>query len=279
LLRQRFDEKPAPMVFLRWRVRSSGQESHLHRLDSQRHSKASCDKSMKRAISSQKWKTAGIALLVAAFGLFSYRWYTSRPIVSGIDTVNVGERIIKIRALAGYCNELDRDFFAPLERADFSREVIAVSAPCQDLTAFKTGRATRLPKYIVWSVGPLDNGSPRTIPGHTTRSEFANEMAESDQKFDLGEIASELAKNDKIGIVGQGLLDREVDAVYDAAILRGGNGRSNKTVVSVTGLAAIHHFAISITAYDDFISQASFSELLASVKSLMHAALSDNSGD
>jgi hypothetical protein len=83
--------------------------------------------------------------------------------------VNVGGSSIKIRALTGYCNELNRQFFAPLERADFSREVIAVSASCQDLAAFKIGRATRLPKSVVWSVGPLDNGTPQRIPANTTR--------------------------------------------------------------------------------------------------------------
>jgi len=42
-------------------------------------------------------------------------------------------------------------------------------------------------------------------------------------------------------------------------------------------VAEIHHLGLGITAYDDFKGRASFSELLTSVKQLMHAALSDNS--
>jgi hypothetical protein len=230
---------------------------------------------MTRAVRSRNWKTVGIVLIIAAFCVFSYRWYTSRRIVSGIQTVNVGGGSIAIRALTGYCNEVDRDFFSPLERSDPSREVIAVSAPCRDLIAFKTGKMAGMQKYIVWSVGPMDNGTPRRLPAGTTRSNLANEIAEDAQKLDLAEIASEVAKNgSKIGIIDQGLIDREVDAVYQALVLSGDNGR--KIVACVSGIAEIHHLGLEITAYDKFRSSASFSELLASVKSLMHAALSDN---
>ena len=99
-------------------------------------------------VTRRNWKIVGIALLIAAFYIFSYRWYTSRRIVGGIETVNVAGGNIAIRALTGYCNELDRDFFSPLERTDPSRYVIAVSAPCRDLTAFKTGTAARLQKDV-----------------------------------------------------------------------------------------------------------------------------------
>jgi hypothetical protein len=233
---------------------------------------------MKRAVRSRSWKAVGMALIIAVFCVFSYRWYTSRRIVSDIEMVNVIGDTIAIRALTGYCNEVDRDFFSPLERTDPSRYVIAVSAPCRDLIAFKTGSAAGLQKYIVWSVGPTDNGIPRNLPADTTRSNFANDMAEAGQKFDLAEIDSELAKNgSKIGIISHGIIGREVDAVYVAAVLGGDHGGTVRIVGSVTGIAEIHHFALGITAYDDFRSSASFSELLASVTSLMHAALSDNS--
>jgi hypothetical protein len=233
---------------------------------------------MTRALRSRNWKAVGITLIVAAFCVFSYRWYTSRRIVSGIEMVNVGGGTVAIRALTGHCNEVDRDFFSPLERTDPSHYVIALSAPCRDLTAFKTGRAARLQKYIVWSVGATDNGIPRRLPAGTTRSNFAKGVAEAGQKFDLAEIASEVAKNgSKVGIISYGLIGREVDAVYVAAVLSGDHGGTIKIVASVMGMAEIHHFALEITARDDFRSSASFSELLASVKLLMHAALSDNS--
>jgi hypothetical protein len=232
---------------------------------------------MARAARRRNWKTVGIALIIAAFCVFSYRSYISRRIVSGIEMVNVVKGTIAIRALTGYCNEADRNFFLPLEQTDPSRHVIAVSAPCQDLTAFKTGRAVRLQKYIVWSVGPTDNGIPRRLPTGATRSNFAKDVAEVGQKFDLAEVDSEVTKNgSKIGIISYGLIGREVDAVYVAAVLSGGHGGTVRIVASVTGMAEIHHLALSITAYDEFRSSASLSELFASVKSLMHAALSDN---
>ena len=184
---------------------------------------------MTRAVRSRNWKTVGIALLIAAFCIFSYRWYTSRRIVGGIETVNVGGATIAIRALTGYCNELDRDFFSPLERSDPSRYVIAVSAPCRDLTAFKTGTASGLQKYIVWSVGPTDSGTPTRLPADITRSGFANDTADAEQRIDLAEIASEVAKNgSKIGIIDEGLIDREVDAVYEAAVLSGAQRRNRQ---------------------------------------------------
>jgi len=232
---------------------------------------------MTRGLRSRKWEAFGIALIIAVFCVFSYRWYTSRRIVGEIEPVIVGGGTIAIRALTGYCNEVNHDFFSPLEQADPSREVIAVSAPCRELTAFKAGRVAGLQKYIVWSVGPKDGDTLRKLPADITRSNFANEMAEAQQKFDPSEIDSEVAKyGSKIGILGRGLVDREVDAVYEAFVLSGDNGGTIKIVVCVTGIAEIHHLALGIAAYDEFRSGASFSELLASVKSLMHAALSDN---
>jgi len=227
----------------------------------------------------RRWKTVGITLIIAASCVFSCQRYTNRQILTGIETVNVVGTIIAIRALGGYCNELDRDFFSPLERTNPSREVIAVSAPCRDLTAFKGGKAVGLKRYIVWSVGPTDSsGTPLRLPIGTTRSSFANDLAEGEQKIDLAEIGSEVAKNgSKIGIIDQGVIDREVDAVYQALVLSGGSAGTFKIVACVTGLGEIHHLALGIAAYDEFRSSASFSELLASVKSLMHATLSDNS--
>jgi len=233
---------------------------------------------MTRVPRSRNWKTVGIALMITGFCLLGYRWYTRRRIVSGITTVNVGESTIAIRAPAGYCNELDRDFFSPLERTDPSRYVIAVSAPCQDLIAFKSGRVVGLQKYIVWSVGATNNGTPHRLPADTNRSNLANEMAEAEERFDLADIASEISKNgSKVGIISIGLIDREADAVYVAAVLSGDKGGTVKIVACVYGIAEIQHLALSITAYNEFRSSASFSDLLASVRILMHAALSDNS--
>jgi hypothetical protein len=233
---------------------------------------------MKQVLRSRKWKAVGIALIIAVFCAFSYRWYTSRRRASEIQTLNVGGGTIAIRALPGYCNDVNRDFFSPLQRSDPSREVIAVSAPCRDLTAFKSGRVTGLQKYIVWSVGLTDGYTLGRLPLDLTRSNFADEMAKAQQKFDPAEMASEVSKNgSKIGIIGRGLMDREADAVYEAIVLSRGDGGTVKIVVCVIGIAEIHHLALSITAYDEFRTSASFSELLASVKVLTHAALSDNS--
>jgi len=222
-------------------------------------------------------KTVGLALIIVTFCVFGYRLYTERQIVNGIETVNVGGTVIAIRGLAGYCNELDRDFFSPLERSDRSRHVIAVSAPCADLAAFKDGRAAGLEKYIVWSVDSTDDGNPRRLPADITQSDFANEMTKAAQGPDPAEIVSEVARNgSKIGIIGRGLIDREVDAVYEVYALSGESGGTVKIVACVTGIAAIHHFDLWIAAYDKYSGNASFSELLTSVKPLMHAALSDN---
>lgn len=233
---------------------------------------------MTRAVRRRNWKTIGIALMIAAFCVFSYRWYKSGQTLSGIQMVDVRGDTIAVRALTGYCTELDRDFFSPLESSDTSRYVVAVSAPCRDLTAFKTGQASRLQKYIVWTVGPTDEGAPIKLPANISRGNFANDVAEAEEKFDPAELPSTVTNNgSKIGMISQGLMDREVDAVYEAAVLGRDNGETVKVVVSVTGIAEIHHFGLGITAYDDFRGRASFSELLASVKPLMHAALSDNS--
>ena len=232
---------------------------------------------MTRAVTSLSWKTVGIVLIVAAFCIFGYRWYTGRRTVGGIETANVGGGTIAIRALPGYCNELDRDFFSPLERTDQSRYVIAVSAPCRDLIAFKTGRASGLQKYIVWSVGATGNGTPHMLPPDITRPSFANDLAQAEPKFDLAKIGSEVDKNgSKIGIISEGIIDREVDVVYEAAVLSGNHDGSVKTVACVSGSAEIHRLGLGISAYDEFAGSASLSELLALVKSLMHAALSDN---
>jgi hypothetical protein len=218
--------------------------------------------------------------MVAAFCVFGYRWYESRRTLSVIQMVDVAGDTIAVRALPDYCTELDRGFLSHLESSDTSRYVIAVSARCRDLTAFKTGRASRLQKYIVWTVGPTDGGDPIKLPANVSRSNFASDVAEAEQKFDLAKLPSAVTNHGfKIGMISQGLIDREADAVYEAAVLRGEKGETVKMVVSVTGMAEIHHFGIGITAYDDFRGRASFSELLGSVKSLMHAALSDNSED
>lgn len=222
-------------------------------------------------------KTVGIVMIVTAFCVVGYRWYRSFRKTNAVEMVNVGGgNIITISSLPGYCNELDRDFFSPLERADPSRYVIAVSAPCRELTEFKIGTATGLQRYIVWSVAATDNGTPTRVPANITRSGFVNEMAESQKKIDLAEIASEVAENgSRIGVIDEGLIDHEADAVYLAAVISGNNGGTVKA--SVTGSAEIHHLGLGITAYDGFRSSTTVSELLASVKALMHAALSDNS--
>jgi hypothetical protein len=103
-------------------------------------------------------------------------------------------------------------------------------------------------------------------------------MAEAEQRFDPAEIPTVITNNgSKLGLISQGLIDREADAVYEAAVVSGDNRGTVKIVACVTGLAEIDHLALGITAYDEFRSSASFSELIASVKPLMHAALSDNS--
>ncbi len=103
-------------------------------------------------------------------------------------------------------------------------------------------------------------------------------MAEAEQRFDPAEIPTVVTNNgSKIGLINQGLIDREADTVYEAAVLSGDNGATVKIVARVTGIAEIDHLALGITAYDDFRSSASFPELIASVKPLTHAALSDNS--
>jgi len=219
-------------------------------------------------------------LIVAALGLLSYRWYRGSRIGSTIVTVNVEGGTLTIRTLPGYCSEVTRDFITPLEReAILNGKVIAVSAPCSELTAFKTGKVARLQKYIVWFVGSTAGGSPLRLSPDTTRSDFADQMAQTMPKVDLAEVASEVEKSGfKIGIIEQGLIDRDVDAVYVGSILRRNDDGTVRIIPSVTGIAAIHHFVLSINAYDDFEGNAaSLSDLLPSIKTLMRAALSDNS--
>jgi hypothetical protein len=135
-----------------------------------------------------------------------------------------------------------------------------------------------LKKYIVWFVGSTDSGNPLKLPADTTQADFAKQIANATAKVDFAEVASDVAKNGlKVGIVRQGLVDREADAVYLGSILAGDNGGTVKIIPCITGIAAIRHLVVTINAYDEFKGSATFSELLASVKALMHAALSDNS--
>jgi hypothetical protein len=113
-------------------------------------------------VRSRNYKTVCIVLIIAAFCVFSYRWYTSLRVVSGIETVNIGGVTIAITALTGYCNEVDPAFFAPLQRIDSSRDVIAVSAPCQELTAFKDGRAAGLKPVAAGRKALLTQNRART---------------------------------------------------------------------------------------------------------------------
>ena len=232
---------------------------------------------MVRAVRSRNWKTNGTVLIIAAFCLLSHRLHADSRLASTIETVNVGQGSLAIRALTGYCNELDRSFFSPLERSAQAHNVIAVSAPCRDLAAFKSSEAAGLPKYMIWSLASTDSGALLRVPAGTIRSSFANEMAETVPEIDLAETVSEVAKNgSKIGIICQGIIDREVDAVYEITVESGNSGGTVKIVLVVTGIATIHHLVLSISAYDAFKDGASLSETLASVKSLMDAALSDN---
>lgn len=198
-----------------------------------------------------------------------------------VETVNIGEgATITIRSLPDYCTEVTGDFITALERATvLNGKVIAVSAPCSDVNAFKAGKVARLQKYIVWFVGSTDSGSPVRLSTDTTRSDFANQMAKTMPTVDLAEVASDVEKSGlKVGIIDQGLIGREAEAVYVGSILRQDDDGTVRIIPSVTGIAAIHHRVLSINFYDDFGGNpASLSELLPSVKSLMHAALSDNS--
>src|SRR5260370_7827564 len=133
---------------------------------------------MVRAVRSRNWKTNGTVLIIAVFCLFSHRLYADSRLASAIETVNVGDGTLGIRALRGYCNELDRSFFSPLERSVQARNVIAVSAPCRDLTAFKTGAVAGLPKYFIWSLLSTDSGTLPLVPPATPRSTFANALSQ-----------------------------------------------------------------------------------------------------
>src|SRR5271155_566002 len=171
---------------------------------------------MTRAVRNKIWTTISMVLIAAGFCVFSYRWYTGNPIANTIQTVNVGAgSSITIRNLTGYCNDVDPDVISSLERAASNGKIIAVSAPCRDLGALKTGSVAGLQKYIVWFVGWTDSGSPLKLPADTTQSDFANEIANATAKVDFAEVASDVAKNGlKVGIIRQGLVDREVHAVY-----------------------------------------------------------------
>jgi len=234
---------------------------------------------MRRAGRSKIWKAISIVLIVAGICVFGYRRYFGGPISNTIETVNVGGgSSIEIRHLTGYCNDVDPNIISALERAASDGKIIALSAPCPDLAALKSGRVAGLRKYILWFVGVTDSGSPLKLPVDATQSDFANEIANTTAKVDFAEVASDVAKNGlKVGIVRQGLVAREVDAVYLGSILAGDDGGTVKIIPCITGIAAIHHLVVTINAYDEFKGSATFSELLASVKALMHAALSDNS--
>jgi len=151
---------------------------------------------MMRTVRSRVSTTISIVLIAAGFCVFSYRWYTGSPIANTIETVHVGGgSSIAIRNLTGYCNDIDPDVISSLERAASNGKIIAVSAPCPDLAALKSGRVAGLRKYIVWFVGSTDSGSPLKLPADTTQSDFANEIANTTAKVDFAEVASDVAKN------------------------------------------------------------------------------------
>ena len=194
---------------------------------------------------SRAWTTISLVSIVAGFFVFRYRSYTDSPIANTIQTVNIGENSsIVIRNLRGYYNDVDDDIVSFLERTASNGKIFAVSAPCRDLTALKAGRVAGLRKYIVWFVGTTDSGSPRKLPADTTRVDFANEIASTTSKVDFAEVASDVAKYGlKVGVLRQGLVDREVDAVYLGSILAGDDGGTVKIIPCVTGIAA---FIISL---------------------------------
>src|SRR5208282_2219142 len=150
-------------------------------------------KDMRSVARSKIWTTISVVLIALGFCVFSYRWYTGSPRANKIETVNVGGgSSIAIRNLTGYCNDVDPDVIVSLERAASNGKIIAVSAPCRDLAALKTGRVAGLHKYIVWFVGSTDSGSPLKLPAETTQSDFANEIANTTAKVDFADVASDV---------------------------------------------------------------------------------------
>ena len=233
-----------------------------------------------KAKKSMTGKTVGIVVIVTAACIVGYRWYGAYRTANAVETVNIGEgATITIRALPDYCTEVTGDFITALEQATIlNGKAIAVSAPCSDVKAFKAGKVARLQKYIVWFVGSTNSGSPGGLSADTTRSDFASQMVKNMPMVDLGEVASDVEKSGlKVGIIDQGLIGREADAVYMGSIIKQDDDGGVRIIASVTGIAAIHHRVLSINFYDEFRGNpASLSELLPSVQSLMHAALSDN---
>jgi hypothetical protein len=214
------------------------------------------------------------SLLPVAFGLFLLGG------AAGAESVNVDGTTVVIGALPGYCNDTSREVRAALEQLTPKAKVLAVSALCGDLPGIVAG-IKPLKSYIVWAV-EAENGVAFRLPPQYTRSDYARGLAKATKTMNKADIESEAAKNlRESGIRPQlkslGLIDSDGQAVYIAMLMSGADDHGNiRAEASVSGMAAIHHLSLSIHVYDEFNGSSTYSNLLASAKSLMRAALQDN---
>jgi len=188
---------------------------------------------------------------------------------------------LTIRAAQGYCNVNNAAVLEHLQSLAMDRKVLALAIWCSEMQQLMAGAAIR--KYIVWSV-ETSNGTPLLMSSEITRSVFAAGVAEGLPKLSGSEIASKInahMREQGIGVnvtlQNFGLIDREQDCVYFAEVSDLNTIDQHKmTVASVTGMAEVGHYSLSINAYDKFESGATYDNLLQTVKQSMDPILADN---
>jgi hypothetical protein len=197
------------------------------------------------------------------------------------DTIDVDGVSLAIRNLPGYCTSTDQDLLGPMNRMMTKLKDIAVSAPCGELQAFRSGTAT-LGSYIVWTVGTSDSGTAERLPGEVTRKTFAAEMATGQSRASISNIiadANNKLEQEKMGSLSNpsvGLIEQDSEAIYTAVVVDTSVGGVSQRKAIVMGSAAVQHLPVTIDAYDQFSGPETFTRLLDEVRSLMQGALADN---
>jgi hypothetical protein len=197
------------------------------------------------------------------------------------ETLDVDGVALVVRNLPGYCTVADQDLLGPMNRMMTKLKDVAVSAPCDELEAFRSGAGT-LGSYIVWAVGTDDSGTAEKLPGDVTRQEFAVEMAKSQHRTSISDIVSgvngKLAQQ-KMGSLSApsfGLIAQDSEAIYTAFLADYAHDGDSQKKAGVTGIAAVRHLPVSIDAYEQFQGPETFTRLLDQTRSLMQGALADN---
>jgi len=197
------------------------------------------------------------------------------------ETIDVDGVSLAIRDLPGYCTTTDQALLSPMNRMMTRLKDIAVSAPCGELQAFRSGTGD-LGSYIVWTVGTSDSGTAERLPGEVTRKTFAAEMATPQSRTSISDIVADANKKleqEKIGSISNpsvGLIEQDSEAIYTAAVVDATVGGVSQKKAIVMGTAALQRLPVTIDAYDQFSGPETFTRLLDEVRSLMQGALADN---